>query len=171
VNDREQQLWATISFEWSDHLEGSEEYKEDVRLDLFSLWELTRIVQDLGPTRAMAFAQFAVTIAHLHPNVENPSASTEEGIKIASAVHWLSGLFIRKREPRDLEDQVIDFTYHLMREKVMSREAAATFASLKLGATSTDAYRKKVDRWVVSNDLPPLGQTKRRSRKEVSGRN
>jgi hypothetical protein len=64
-----------------------------------------------------------------------------------------------------LEERVLDFTYQWMRTKAMTREMAAFFASSQLGYISTDAWRKKVDRWAKSNGYPALGQTKRKSRK------
>ncbi len=142
------QLKATFSFSWSDQPEGEVKYREDVNLDVFSLWEIARNVQELGPERAKGFAEFMVLIAHLHPDVDNPAMSPTQRAKVLSVIQTLTGLFSRKWESSDLESQVIDFTYQLMRKKMMSRTLAAQFASIKLRKHYTpDAWRLKVDRW------------------------
>lgn len=66
----------------------------------------------------------------------------------------------------DAEELLLRRTYELLRDKRITRDGAATLASALFGLPiTTDAFRKRVDRWAETHGLPPLGQTKRRPRK------
>jgi hypothetical protein len=131
-------------------------------MSVFTAWEIAEAVQKLGEEQALTFARLAVTITKITPD-EPPHLTPDETARLQAAIDRLTGLFSQQWET--LEDRVIDFTYQWMLRKAMSREVAALFASTKLGPQPTDAYRKKVDRWVKAHGMAALGQTKRRPRK------
>jgi len=158
------QLWLRFQLNYTEQTEsGTKRYAEHFRLHLFSAWEIADAVQKMGGHQALEFARFAVTIARLTPTIEQPMPSPEEEQRLTQAINGLMLMFTRQWDT--LEDRVIDFTYQWMRRKAMTREMAAFFASKQLGFITTDAWRKKVDRWAKSNGYPALGQTKRRPRK------
>jgi hypothetical protein len=72
----------------------------------------------------------------------------------------------RIKDLPDSEDNVLWYSYEMLDQKKLTRERAAKIASGMLGKTfTTEAWRKRVDRWAEAQGHPPLGQTKRRPRK------
>ncbi len=68
--------------------------------------------------------------------------------------------------PQQTEEDVVGFTYELLRARMITRAQAAAIASALLKPSiDKDAWRKKVDRWAVTNGREALGQTKRPPRK------
>ncbi len=64
------------------------------------------------------------------------------------------------------EEDILDLSYRQLLFKQWTREEAAENASTLLQRPiSTEAWRKRVDRWAEARGRPPLGQTKRRSRR------
>ncbi len=58
---------------------------------------------------------------------------------------------------RDQEEMVLFHTFRLLYEKKMSRRDAAEYASSILGRKiSTDAWRKRVDRWAETREFPKV---------------
>ncbi len=63
------------------------------------------------------------------------------------------------------EDAVIEATYVGLRNNACTRAEAALFASAMLGRNfSSDAWRKKVDRWVAQQGLPKVDIYKKHER-------
>jgi hypothetical protein len=70
------------------------------------------------------------------------------------------------------EQLILQHCYKELRAKKMTRQRAALLASTILDKPiSTNAWRKKTDRWAEKQGMEPLGQTKRRARSRVSGQN
>lgn len=59
-------------------------------------------------------------------------------------------------------DAVLSACYHMLRDRVVSRNGAAEFASEQLGEDiKPEAWRKRVDRWASARRLPPVGNPRK----------
>lgn len=161
---KDPQLFLTILMGFSEETDqGVVRYEERLRIPLDTAWTIVEAIQTLGPEQARTFAEVMLVITRLGPLNKNPMPSPQEKLRLFQGITLISTMFNRRWD--DLEDRVIDFTYQWMLHRRMTRQMAAKFASSKLGHVSTDAWRKKVDRWARVHGYPPLGQTKRTPRK------
>ncbi len=68
---------------------------------------------------------------------------------------------------RDDEEAVLDITYRALRDGIYNRGDAAIFASQMLGRNlSSEAWRKRVDRWADNKKLDPVEQPRGRPKKK-----
>jgi hypothetical protein len=87
---------------------------------------------------------------------------TEEDQRRLAAALWQ----VQNYPVFDREEIMLVSSYWALRQKHLTREQVAQEASTFLGKRlSTDAWRKRVDRWAEEQGYEAIGQTKRRPRK------
>ena len=124
---------------------------------LASLYHATRT---LGPDAVYDIASIVASLVR-------PERTTEEKERLQYA---LDELCTRVDEWTDNEDMLLDQSYVALEQGRWTRARAANIAQTVLKKPlSTEAWRKRVDRWAEKQGLPPLGQTKRRPRSRLSG--
>jgi hypothetical protein len=125
------------------------------------LANLYRIVQDIG---MQAIYDLVYLVLAIEDEAVNEEKQLQIGFRLEFIYNTLGSVFSSP------EDMLLNFSYALLQTRQITREYAASMASRALGREmSTTAWRKRVDRYAEAQGLPPLGQTKRRPRKQVSG--
>ncbi len=152
----------TFNYSTGDH---DETIPYTVRLPLFAAWDVVEVIQELGYERALTFANFVVIVANAGHS-ETPYPNGEELTKLRITISFLGGMFGQRLD--SLEDRVLAFTYQLLRHGAMNRKGAADFAAVKLRKGNVDsswveAWRKRVDRWALSHNLPQVGKPRKPS--------
>ncbi len=129
-------------------------------IDLASLWVLTQTIQDIGDLdRATEFAGFIATVLNIGQPPRPLPYQLVQRQYLQEIIRTIAG--IQVEQSADMEERLIAFTYHFLRHG-MSRDLAARFAAERLGeAISSEAWRKRVDRWVDSRGLDKVEQRKR----------
>lgn len=135
---------------------------------LLVLWPTYQAMRrkNLTIDEAVTIASFGAWAAHtampegLHPHYDNDSAV--HNIRV-----FLTGLGTQSVPWTEKDDLVMNFTYDLLCKKLITREDAAVIAGnmIKQMPLDQELYRKRLDYWVKTHKLEPIGQTKRRSRK------
>ena len=151
----------TITFSvWLPHDDKLE--MADLTLPLFVALSLYQVVQTGGPRAVYDMFYLAVAlrdgmVPH-HVDVNRLWGTAKE----------ISNMLELKF--RNNEEFLLDASYNLLKAKRLTREEVADLAKRFLGKEiTTNAWRKKTDRWAELQNLPPLGQTKRRPRRRLSG--
>jgi hypothetical protein len=136
-----------------------------ISIPLYIAWEIMEVVHTAGIERAVRFASFALTVARAG-HTEAPTPTEEEMFKLGGTISFLARMF----EPYSdkIEERVLAFTYQFLRHTDMDRKMAAEFAATKLKKGPADdawieAWRKRVDRWALSHNLPQVGKRRKRS--------
>ena len=134
-----------------------------------------------GNTQAITID--AATFLHFHQLIKTEGADhaytiATAGLQFAQHdvsehdVKWIQAVLrgIQNVPEFSQEELLLSLAYWNLRLKKTTREESATHASAFLSTTiSTDAWRKRVDRWAKAQGYDALGQTKRRPR-TLSGR-
>lgn len=89
----------------------------------------------------------------------------EENNELARQMGYILGRIRESVEARFKNDEeaVLYVSYGAMRARIFTRADAALFASAMLGRNiSSEAWRKRLDRWVANKDLPAIEQQRGR---------
>jgi hypothetical protein len=144
---------------------GVEWDQGEIELPLDDCWTIYEVMQIIGFERSYHFARTVNTLAYIGDREEYKLLGDEPLLQIWKSFDDRFGVSTHPWEEH--LDRVVHFTYVLLREKRINREQAAKIASLLLEKPpSTEAWRKRVDRWVTEHNLPKVRQRKRPSTKE-----
>ena len=97
--------------------------------------------------------------------------SDEEKQRVDDVINFFAQL-IKQEQWEKPDDPVFSAIYHLLRDRIITRAEAVALATPRLESPKTpdqEAFRSRLNRWVAARGLPPIGQTKRTSRK-LNGR-
>ena len=126
----------------------------------FPAWAIIETIRELGARRAVQLVQFATEpvwgIATEQPDY--PPGKNE------ARLYAIFNHFFEQAEREQWNtptDELLSCSYHLLRERKITRAAAAAFASLRLNKhIASDTWRKRVDRWASARGLPKVEQRK-----------
>lgn len=124
----------------------------------FPAWAIVETIRELGVRRAVHLVQFATEpvwgIATEQPNY--PPGKNE------ARLYAIFNHFFEQAEREQWKtptDELLSWSYHLLRERKITRTAAAAFASMRLNKhINPDTWRKRVDRWASARGLPKVEQ-------------
>ncbi len=162
--DNELGIFIPITFNLTGENEGR---TLDVTMPLGLLWTMSRAAHASGMGAIMDVVRGTIILAH-EAEAQNIPNTTEAVIAAWSQIIKIFASDPQKqerawREETPKEDEVLRFTYGLLRKKAIPHKLAALIASWILGQESIteNAWRKKVDRWADRNNLPAVGIYKR----------
>jgi hypothetical protein len=136
----------------------------------YNLWVLYQALDRAGTDGSLALAKTAGIVASLirRQNLPDPDhALNSVWLGLADLLNVETDALAEEEEeePAD-EDQVLNFCYVLLKHRRITREESSRIATALLKQhLDTDAWRKRVDRWVQSRGLEKIKHTKRRQRK------
>lgn len=150
-----------------DHVVGNWESTDGRHLMILLPYDvcatLLNIIDSYGPDHAQELLMTAVRVAHT-------AESQSEEVSVYNVAQLIQALKNDRAKLTSEEHVFLAQSYERLQSKTWTRAQAAAFASTMLGrAIGIDTWRKKVDRWAKSQNLPALGQTKRGPRSKVSG--
>ena len=129
-----------------------------VALDVAEFWRFYQLIKSEGIEQARSLVLSGLQFAR--------HEVTEEDTRRISAALWE----VQHYPVFSPEEIQLWRSYWELQRKETTRDEAAQRASAFLETPiSTDAWRKRVDRWAEDQGLPALGQTKRRPRSKLSG--
>jgi hypothetical protein len=157
-----------VMLKLTKRVRGEVEDEQLIRIPLYVAWDIMEVVHTVGVELALRFASFAITVARLSPT-EEPAPTQEEMAKLGGALSFLAEMLEPRPDgPRSdkLEERLLAFTYQFLRHTTMDRKMAAEFAAVKLKKGQVDdawheAWRKRVNRWAKSRNLPPIGKARK----------
>ncbi len=144
-----------------------------VPVDVPTLWLVSKSLHNITLDESLALVRMVLLIGKAMQ--ARPDIVRSEGEEVFKTVWRMLDRMINpdldrekeatKDEP-EKEDDVLRFTYVLLRKKRISRTEAASIATRLLGKEepiNVDAWRSRVDRWAARQDpkLPPVEIRKR----------
>jgi hypothetical protein len=125
-----------------------------MELSSYMSWDVIKTLLDIGPEAAVGLVRL-VTEPLLYGDTEyRAEPPIKYHARLRAVLYALHKLAIDEQWKAET-DQVISLCYHLLRERKINRRNAADLASLLLKKeTSTETWRKRVDRWVEKKGLP-----------------
>ena len=117
-------------------------------------YEVCATLLELIRTRSISLAvNIALSSAAMaHRGFRNVPDSAHQNITAA-----LSTLETHRQEFTTLNDHMLSYSYHMLRNQAWRRERAAEVASIILGRTiNAEAWRKAVNKWAEKKGLPEL---------------
>ncbi len=160
-------IYIPVTFNLTEQNEG---HKLHMVLPLEMLWGMARAANNSGMGAIMLIVDASIHIAHEAERQKIPS-STAAVITAWSQIIKIFGGDPESQlgawiEETPKEEEVLRFTYGLLKRKVIPHQLAAQIASVMRQEQFTpNAWRKKVDRWARRNGLAPV-QQRNRGRKE-----
>ncbi len=127
------------------------------------LWNVYCALHHGGPTAvkgvvdgAFLFAEFAE-----ERDIPDPKSAAMSILERLFIVFIDAPLAVPASSPRGVdEEDVLQFTYILLRQRIITHQIAAEMAEglLQRDRITDNAWRKKVDRWTKRKGLPVVGQ-------------
>jgi hypothetical protein len=136
----------------------------ELSLPLDTAWSIYEVMNISGFERSYHFARSVNTFAYIGERDKYKLINDEVLLQMWES--FADRFDVRTHPWEEHLDRVVHFTYVLLREKQINRSQAAEIASLLLEKPiSTEAWRKRVDRWVEKHQLPKVGLPRRSKRR------
>ncbi len=118
------------------------------------LWSVSETIHEIGLDRVYLLIAFADKLRE-HLQITNiPDQSQAFTGAMTAIANMLDLPPTSKDTPKD---RALALTYHLLRSRSISHARAAEIASQLLGAEfSTEAWRRRVERWARKHNLPKV---------------
>lgn len=138
-----------------------------VPVPMIALWHVTKALHKLTFEESHMLVQMASAIAQvIHLREDIPPEDRDmlfdaTWSRLDALLNPDVNRITESDSPADEQD-VLRFTYHLLRHKRITHKDAARIAGTLLHQTgiTPNAWRKRVDRWAKSNNLAPVEQRK-----------
>ncbi len=142
---------------------GSEDLAYTFDVPLVMAWKYIEMLRQFGMYSAIQFVMMVVRpLYNTHPR-----KLLEPPIAIEARMRAMFGRLLERANNEHWEseiDMVLSATYHMLRARKITREAAARIASSFIHQPFTvDAWRMRTDRWARDRGLPKVEQRKRKN--------
>ncbi len=162
AEDYELMLQDTVTVRYDDAM-GGNEFIFTYEVPRLIAWSHIETLRELGLERAIHLVMLVV--APLYET--EPRKLFEPPIAIEARMRAMFGSLLERAQREGWEseiDMVLSATYHMLRARKITREAAARIASSFLHQPFTvDAWRMRTDRWARDRGLPKVEQRKRKN--------
>lgn len=146
----------TLDWEFIDPESAAVQQQISHTAPLLGLWGWFRAIRRIGAPMAASFVEFGLGLAG-QEDVEPPMHEF-----IVSLLNAFVEMAEVTADSDDIAEHVLGFTYALLRKQDLRPPEAAAFASGILHKPfTTEAWRRRVERWARANNLPQVEQRKR----------